>query len=340
MKHVCPWGCGLFGCLLVLIGLTLVVPSLFAADSETIYTKAELVQLIQLNNKNVGELDDQKLSIQAEIDWLNLKIKRLTDYARAVPDGIYRSMKKKKSTLAAVSKERTRLGILAVDYGTRLERLNAKLAKEALARAQAAQALAIANAEKALAIARGEVGKTISQDLDKVPVSTMTPPATTPPRVREADLYDGAPGSKIGYEELRGAIKKAGLQDWVDVVGGGTCVRIENQLPILFASGKANLVKEYKVFLRKLARFLKPYDVRIVVDGYADTDPIHTAKYPSNLELGATRAANIVHELVRNGLKPSVFKISSTGEHRFYANKTSKRKLFERRAQVSVIFSG
>ncbi|MBI9092169.1 MAG: OmpA family protein [Desulfobacterium sp.] len=254
-------------------------------------------------------------------------------------------MKQKKSTLAAVSKERARLWILAVDYGTRLERLNAKLAEEALARAKAAQALAIANAEKALAIARGEVGKTISQDMDKAPVSRMAPSAMppsvmTPPRIHETDFSGGATGAKIGYEELRGAIKKAGLQDWVDVVGDGTCVRIENQLPILFASGKANLVNEYKVFLKKFARFLKPYDVRIHVDGYADTDPIHTARYPSNFELGATRAANIVHELVRNGLKPSVFKIGSTGEHRFYANKTSKRKLLERRAQVSVIFSG
>ncbi len=335
MKHVFPWGRGLFGFIMVLIGLTLVVPPLFGAGPETAYDRDQLAQLIELNNKRVGNLDDQMASIQAEIDWLGLKIQRLIDYGRGVSTEMKRSMKQKRNTLVAVSKERDRLGGLAVEYRATLERLDARLEEEARVVAEAERALAIANAEVALAFAKGEGGKMVSRKLDKAPA-----PKAKQPLIRESDLSGASAGATIGYEELRRGIKKAGLGDWVDVVGDGTCVRIENQLPILFASGKANLVKEYKVFLKKLARFLKPYDVRIVVDGYADTDPIHTAKYPSNFELGATRAANIVHELVRNGLKPSVFKIGSTGEHRFYAKKTSKRKLFERRAQVSVIFSG
>jgi chemotaxis protein MotB len=290
---------------------------LFGANLETVYDRDELVRMIELNNRMVVHLDDQMASIQAEIDWLGLKIKRFTDYGRVVPSEMIRSMKLKKSTLASVSKERARLAALFGDYGTMLTRLDVKL-------------------EKAKALARVESAKKVPQEVAGAPA-----PKIKHPGMSQAPASSGMrPVATIGYDELTKAIQKAGLQDWVEVIGDGTCVRIENQLPILFASGKANLVKEYKGFLKKFAGFLKPYDVRIIVDGYADTDPIHTARYPSNFELGATRAANIVHELVRNGLKPSVFKIASTGEHRFHANKPFKRKLLERRAQVSVVFSG
>jgi len=98
--------------------------------------------------------------------------------------------------------------------------------------------------------------------------------------------------------------------------------------------------KEYQSFFKKLASFLKPYDVKVLVNGYADTFPIRTKQYPSNFELGAARAANIIHALVKQGLKPSIFKIETTGEYRFAAKEPSKQKSFQRRAQVTVIFSG
>ncbi|WP_035241993.1 OmpA/MotB family protein [Desulfobacter vibrioformis] len=141
--------------------------------------------------------------------------------------------------------------------------------------------------------------------------------------------------------DIEQAVKKAGLEDWVEVMEeGGSCAKINNTLPILFSSGSAALAKEYKSFLKKLALFLKPYDVKVYVNGYADPDPIHTSKYPSNLELGASRAANVVHEMVKNGLKSDIFKIGSTGEYRFAAKMQSSKKTFQRRAQLTVVFSG
>nr|WP_321404139.1 OmpA family protein [uncultured Desulfobacter sp.] len=140
--------------------------------------------------------------------------------------------------------------------------------------------------------------------------------------------------------DIAQAIKDAGLGDWVDVLADGSCAKINNTLPILFSSGSAALAKEYKSFLKKLALFLKPYDVKVYVNGYADPDPIHTQKYPSNLELGASRAANVVHEMVKYGLKPDIFKIGSTGEYRFAAKMESPTKNFQRRAQLTVVFSG
>lgn len=146
--------------------------------------------------------------------------------------------------------------------------------------------------------------------------------------------------NQLNKKMIEAAVQKAGLADWVTINGDETCLRMETTLPILFTSGSAKIAKAYQDFLQKLAKFLKPYDVKVLVNGYADTDPIHTAQYPSNFELGASRAANIVHELVKQGLKPSIFKIETTGEHRFAALEPSPKKSFQRRARVTVIFSG
>jgi flagellar motor protein MotB len=75
----------------------------------------------------------------------------------------------------------------------------------------------------------------------------------------------------------------------------------KNRLPILFASGSANakVAKEYKTFLKNLLVLVKSHDIIVVVEEYADTDPIHSKKYRSNFELGATRAANVAYILIK-----------------------------------------
>lgn len=163
---------------------------------------------------------------------------------------------------------------------------------------------------------------------------------TSVPELKAIEKKSVQSNVPVQLPDIAQAIIKAGLGDWVDVLADGSCVKINNTLPILFSSGRAALAKEYKSFLKKLALFLRPYDVKVYVNGYADPDPIHTPKYPSNLELGASRAANVVHEMVKYGLKPDIFKIGSTGEHRFAAKMESSTKNFQRRAQLTVVFSG
>lgn len=133
-------------------------------------------------------------------------------------------------------------------------------------------------------------------------------------------------------------LQKAGLMDWMDVSEHDKVLTLTNRLPILFASGSAEIAEEYKRFFADLANFLKPFDVSIIVNGYADETPIRTYKYPSNFELGAARAANIVHEFEKHGIQPSVCKIGSTGEHRLDSQKISKWKSFERYASIIILF--
>ena len=64
---------------------------------------------------------------------------------------------------------------------------------------------------------------------------------------------------------------------------------------------------------------LKPYPVQVKVEGFADshTDdlPIQSSQFPSNWELAARRATCVTHELIDNGMPPSVFTVVSYGEY-------------------------
>lgn len=146
--------------------------------------------------------------------------------------------------------------------------------------------------------------------------------------------------ANAGKEALLNRMNRYDLNQWVQVTEAGTRLKMNTTLPILFPSGSAEIAEEYKTFFKRLARFLETYDVWIMVNGYTDPVPINTEQYPTNFELGAARAANVVHELVKNGMKPSIFRIGSTAEHRFQAAGRSGMKSMERKAEITVIFTG
>ncbi len=176
-------------------------------------------------------------------------------------------------------------------------------------------------------------------DYEKVYQAKFSDPKIPEPSLRPQINISDEASDRGNVSGIKTAIQKAGLEDWVDVMDGGGCAKLHNILPILFSSGSAVLATEYKLFLKKLAQFLKSYDVKVQVTGFADSDPIRTKRYPSNFELGAYRAANVIHEMVRSGLKPDIFKIGTTGAYRFAAEQPSSEKTFQRRAQVTVVFS-
>ena len=274
-------------------------------DKKRLYTDAysatELEMVVEEYQTKVNVLNSQIRDIQKDLDWLILKINRISDAGRKVPHTLKTSVGKKEERLALLLKERKRLEVVVSEYERALEEKSRQMA----AKAPEAQ----------------------------IKSSPIQPAA---PVIKEPD--QSTVQAKIS--DLERAVKKAGLEDWVEVLDAdGGCAKINNTLPILFSSGSAVLAKEYKPFLKKLAHFLKSYDVKIYVNGFADPDPIRTKRYPSNFELGASRAANIVHEMVRYGLKPDVFKIGTTGEYRFAAKTPTKKKSFQRRAQVIVVFN-
>lgn len=144
-------------------------------------------------------------------------------------------------------------------------------------------------------------------------------------------------GTPLDEKVIEERIRKYGLLNWLEFVKDKDGARIENRLPVLFASGSAEIAEEYKAFLKNVAMVLKGYSVTILANGHADTDPIHTVKYPSNSELGAARASNVVQALVKNGISPSVFKMGTSSQKQFATHKSSKWKALNRRVDLIIL---
>jgi chemotaxis protein MotB len=274
------------------------------------YSSDDLKKKADEHKIEIQVLEDQIKDLKADSDWMILKINQIRDSGRIVQTTLKTALRNKEDKIKELTKTKKRLESLVKYYS---------------------------------AIEKSKQNVTFESVVDKKIAALESKPKK--PEKKEAAVQPKKISSlkgktSVSRTELLASIEKAGLQDWVEIQGTGTCLRLETILPILFPTGSAVIAGEYKPFFRKLAELLKPYDVKILVNGYTDTVPIHNKKYPSNFELGANRASNVIHQLVAYGLKPSIFKIESTGEYRFAAKKPSTQKAFERRAEIIVIFAG
>lgn len=291
------------------------------------YSPEELRAKIETHSKEIQDIDHQIKALETDIDWMVLKINQIQDSERTASSNLKESISRKEKKINTLQKSKNRLEYLVQYYSASLKSVKDEDLEEILRRKVPSLEF------KKASPMQKEANIKVENISPKTEISMSPPSSSTVSNI--PNEYNG-----INKSKLQAAIDQSGLNDWVEIIGDGTCLRLETTLPILFPTGSANVADEYKSFFKKLAEFLKPYDVKILVNGYADTVPIHNKTYPSNFELGATRAANIIHQLVSNGLKPSIFKIESTGEHRFAAKELSKQKSLERRAEVTVIFSG
>lgn len=280
------------------------VSSLYAAEhsvmilNSNLHTSVDLSERVDEYKERVEDLNEQIRDHMDAVDWLFLKLERISDSEREAAHNLIVSIEKKRFTIKRLSKERQRY------YG---------LIKSLLDKIR--QGKPEKKSEKKAILQAKQPDDYAKQDCAK--------------------QYAGFDKARLFLE-----IKKANLSDWIEITEKGECLKLTTTLPILFPVGSAKIANEYKSFFMRLAKFLKVYDVKIMVNGYADIDPIHTKKYPSNFELGAVRAANVVHELIKNGLKPSIFQINSPGKYRFSANGELKQKALERRAEVTIVFIG
>ena len=95
------------------------------------------------------------------------------------------------------------------------------------------------------------------------------------------------------------------------------------QSEVLFASGSSELGFSGKVGLNTFATELKDVMTRIPqdlpwilqVDGHTDRIPINTPRFPSNWDLSAARAIEVVNYLVTQGIPPA--RLSATGYGEF-----------------------
>jgi len=75
-----------------------------------------------------------------------------------------------------------------------------------------------------------------------------------------------------------------------------------------------------------------------VVSGHTDNTPIHTEKFPSNMELSAARAINVATALIDNGVSRKRVSIQGFSEYRpLFDNMTPEHRQANRRVEISLI---
>ncbi|MCV6614266.1 MAG: OmpA family protein, partial [Cellvibrionaceae bacterium] len=106
---------------------------------------------------------------------------------------------------------------------------------------------------------------------------------------------------------------------------------------VLFASGSARPSELALALFSQLADKLRGYDNQLQIEGYTDNRAISSARFPSNWELSAARAAAVVKLLIDAGLRPQRLAALGYGEFRPVAsNETAEGRAKNRRVVVMV----
>ena len=117
-------------------------------------------------------------------------------------------------------------------------------------------------------------------------------------------------------------------------------LEVEIKTDILFQSGVAKVQPSAQSVLETIAGILKPFPNSIRVEGHTDNRPIATAAFPSNWELSAARAANVVELFAKAGVDPLRMQVLGLGEFRPAApNDTADGRNTNRRVVIVVLES-
>ncbi len=108
---------------------------------------------------------------------------------------------------------------------------------------------------------------------------------------------------------------------------------------VLFRPGEADLLSEAKAILDKVSPTIAKVPNYVSVEGYTDNLPISTHDFPSNWELSARRATNVIHYLVDSSKIPaSRFFVVGYGEYRPVApNNTERNRAMNRRVDIVIL---
>ena len=132
-------------------------------------------------------------------------------------------------------------------------------------------------------------------------------------------------GKALGQmaSQVRQALQSLIDRQLVQVRQTPLALEVEIKTDILFPSGIARISPGARPVLEKVAAILKPFSNAIRVEGHTDNRPIATAAFPSNWELSAARAANVVQLFTKSGVDPLRMQVLGLGEFRPVAPNTS-----------------
>jgi len=114
-------------------------------------------------------------------------------------------------------------------------------------------------------------------------------------------------------DELQIMIENQSLEETMSVEKTDKGVTLELSSGAFYEGGSAKFKKEALPILKEVATVLKDFDFNayeVQVDGHTDDIPIKSPLYPSNWELSASRASNIVRFFIAYGIKEEIMRAS------------------------------
>ena len=139
-------------------------------------------------------------------------------------------------------------------------------------------------------------------------------------------------------DEVKAALQGLIDKNLVKVRQTSTSLEVEIKTDILFPSGVARVQATALPVLDTVAKILRPFPNAIRVEGHTDNRPIATAAFPSNWELSAARAANVVELFAKAGVNPLRMQVLGLGEFRpSVANDSADGRNTNRRVVIVVL---
>ena len=132
--------------------------------------------------------------------------------------------------------------------------------------------------------------------------------------IQQAQTQQETDSLKKVAEEVKAYAQAHGLQGVVQekILERGLVVRLLTD-KVLFTSGQATLRPEAFGLLGDIAHLLAAPDIpnNVRVEGNTDSQPIHSAQFPSNWELSSARADAVLEFLLSHGVQ--AHRLSATG---------------------------
>lgn len=117
-------------------------------------------------------------------------------------------------------------------------------------------------------------------------------------------------------------------------------VRIEERGS--FPSGSAEVTPAFRDMLRRIAQALAAIPGEVAVEGHTDDVPIRTARFQSNWDLSAARAAAVANALLEyEGVAPQRLRVAGYAETRpLVPNDSAEQRARNRRVEIVIDLAG
>jgi len=140
------------------------------------------------------------------------------------------------------------------------------------------------------------------------------------------------------YAEVKAYIQQHNLSDNVKIDNQVRGVQITLRDVVLFDTGQAVIKPEARTILTGLSPFLDKLNNPVVIEGYTDDRPINTPQFPSNWELSAARAINVVRFFTTQKIDPARLSAVGYGQyHPVVPNDSEANRQENRRINIVIL---